>query len=275
MRDLKPLLALVVVSGLLLFIVPWWVALGAFIGGYIALGKITFMHVIADIQEVTGLDYFRAVAIYEASLNGDWSKISTADLQVKKTPHSRKKGERVRTKRQVATLILMEKSRREVTDDLEPFPQNDEVTHDGFDSAFAKRGKSTFVLWIIARSLVYAALQTNVVWAIAGERVDWISVWCWLSALHYLINFPKIWNAKKFQFMATLDIGLAFMSLWSGIIIGSILAGIVGGIMWLTRSWTGVEADWFPLWIGIVSGAVLIWREWYKHKGHKAWMGVK
>jgi hypothetical protein len=48
-----------------------------------------------------------------------------------------------------------------------------------------------FVVCFFLRSLLYAALQANVIWAIAqstGWVIDWIQVWWWLSAVHVIIN---------------------------------------------------------------------------------------
>jgi tRNA A37 threonylcarbamoyltransferase TsaD len=113
MRDAKSFLALVVASGLLLLVAPWWVALVAFVVGYVVLGHITYINVIDVIQEVTGLDYFRANKIYKATLTGNWSEISDHELRVP-TPQDPKKAFKYsKLKTQIITLIILERSRRE------------------------------------------------------------------------------------------------------------------------------------------------------------------
>jgi hypothetical protein len=120
MRDWKPLLALVVVSALLLFIVPWWVALGAFVGGYIALGRATLLIAIANVRDVTSLDTARARAVYLTSITGDWSKIETNELKVANANIWAEKGDSGKFKRELATVILTEKGKREGFSDYFP-----------------------------------------------------------------------------------------------------------------------------------------------------------
>jgi hypothetical protein len=125
MRDVKPFLALVVVCGLLLLVVPWWIALGVFVVGYIALGHLTYQWAIVAIREVTGLDFYRANAVYKAALSGDWSKIPTNELRTPKIPTNELrtpvpldrqlallKGPQAKFKRQLIALIIMERNRR-------------------------------------------------------------------------------------------------------------------------------------------------------------------
>ena len=50
-----------------------------------------------------------------------------------------------------------------------------------------------FVTWIFLRNLLYAALQTNVIWTVAHsavEPLEWMQVWWCLSVVHFVINFP-------------------------------------------------------------------------------------
>jgi hypothetical protein len=49
MRDAKLLVGLIVCSGLLLLVVPWWMAVGAFVVGYIVLGHIMRKRVFPEI----------------------------------------------------------------------------------------------------------------------------------------------------------------------------------------------------------------------------------
>ena len=133
-----------------------------------------------------------------------------------------------------------------------------------------------FVTWIFLRNLLYAALQTNVIWTVAHsavEPLEWMQVWWCLSVVHFVINFPRILRANDLKHLLPVDVGRFALSLWYGLISGSILTAILGAIIWLTRSWTSSEPDWFLLWLGTVSAAVLFWRGWAKRKRRKAWEG--
>ena len=56
-----------------------------------------------------------------------------------------------------------------------------------------------FVTWIFLRSLLFAVLQTNVIWTVAHsavEPLEWMQVWWCLSVVHFVINFPRILRAE-------------------------------------------------------------------------------
>ena len=92
--------------------------MGAFVGGYFVLGHLTYLRAIATIREVTGLDFYRANAVYKAALSRDWSKISTNELRVPVPPDPRlflQKGSQAEFKRQLIAMIVMERSRRKDT----------------------------------------------------------------------------------------------------------------------------------------------------------------
>jgi hypothetical protein len=131
-----------------------------------------------------------------------------------------------------------------------------------------------FVLWIFARNLLYAALQAAVIWTLAGvlgQALSWILIWQILSVLHFIINFPRILRANDFKFFLPIDVGLFVLGLWQGFFLGSILTGLVGGLIWLTSRWTGYQPDWLALWLGVTSAGVLFCRAQAKRKGVQAW----
>jgi hypothetical protein len=110
-----------------------------------------------------------------------------------------------------------------------------------------------FVLWIFARNLLYAALQATVIWTLTGvlgQALSWILIWQILSVLHFIINFPRILPANDFKFFLPIDVGLFVLGLWQVFFLGSILTGLVGGLIWLTSRWTGYQPDWPVLWLG-------------------------
>jgi hypothetical protein len=53
--------------------------------------------------------------------------------------------------------------------------------------------------------------------------------------------------------------------------LGSILTGLVGGLIWLTSRWTGYRPDWLVLWLGVTSAGVVFCRAQAKRKGAQAW----
>ncbi len=131
-----------------------------------------------------------------------------------------------------------------------------------------------FVLWIFARNLIYAALQASVLWVLAGvlgQPISWILIWQILSVLHVIINFPRMLRANDFKFFLPVDIGLFVLGLWQGFFLGSILTGLLGGLIWLTGRWTGYQPDWLILWVGLTTAAVLFRRAQAKRKGIQAW----
>jgi hypothetical protein len=133
-----------------------------------------------------------------------------------------------------------------------------------------------FVLWIFARSLLYAALQSTVIWTLAGvlgQALSWILIWQILSVLHFIINFPRILRANDFKFFLPIDVGLFVLGLWQGFFLGSILTGLVGGLIWLTNRWTGYQPDWLVLWLGVTSAGVLFCRAQAKRRGRETWEG--
>jgi hypothetical protein len=136
-----------------------------------------------------------------------------------------------------------------------------------------------FVLWIVARSLLYAALQANVIWAVAmavatDRPTNWIQIWQFLAALHVIINSRQILRASQFKFFLPIDIGLFIISLGQGVFVGSLLTLLTGAIIWLTSRWTGFFPDWPLLWIGIPSLATLFFRAQAKRKGHQSTEGA-
>jgi hypothetical protein len=136
-----------------------------------------------------------------------------------------------------------------------------------------------FVLWIVARSLLYAALQANVIWAVAmavatDRLTNWIQIWQFLAALHTIINSRQILRANRFKVLLTTDTGLFIIGLGQGVFIGSLLTLLIGAIIWLTSRWTGFFPDWPLLWIGIPSLATLFFRWQAKRKGRQAWEGA-
>src|SRR5262245_34833878 len=101
-----------------------------------------------------------------------------------------------------------------------------------------------FVSWIAVRNLIYATLQANVIWTLArsaGASLEWIHVSLFLLIVHYVINFPRIWRAADFKFLLPIDVGLFALCLWYGLLSGLVLTPVLGVIIWLTRSWTGLE----------------------------------
>jgi len=131
-----------------------------------------------------------------------------------------------------------------------------------------------FVLWIFARNLLYAALQATVIWTLTGvlgQALRWILIWQILSVLHFIINFPRILRANDFKFFLPIDVGLFVLGLWQVFFLGSILTGLVGGLIWLTSRWTGYQPDWPVLWLGVTSAGVLFCRAQAKRKGVQAW----
>jgi hypothetical protein len=68
-----------------------------------------------------------------------------------------------------------------------------------------------------------------------------------------------------------IDAGLFLIALWQGIIGGSILTALIGGLIWLTSKWTGCQPEWLLLWLGITSALVLFCRVLAKCKGLQAW----
>ena len=131
-----------------------------------------------------------------------------------------------------------------------------------------------FIGWIILTSVVYSALQTNVIWAVARciHPIEWLHIWFVLSAALVCANIPRMWyvrNSPVAQLLLPLDAGVYAGSLWRGLTSGSGLTAVIGGVMWLTRGLTGFEPDWFLLWLGIVSAAALLWRESAKSSGRK------
>jgi hypothetical protein len=82
MRDVGPFVAMLAIAGLLFYFVSWWAALIGLVLCYWYFGKLTYMQAITAIQQLTGLDYYRANKIYKAGLTGNWSEIKTSELQV-------------------------------------------------------------------------------------------------------------------------------------------------------------------------------------------------
>jgi hypothetical protein len=121
-----------------------------------------------------------------------------------------------------------------------------------------------FICWLSVRSLLYAALQADVIWTLARPALgslEWIQFWGCLSIAHFVINFPRILRAADFKFLLPIDIGLFGLGLWHGPLSGLVLTPVLGAGIWLTRNWTGLEPDWLLLWLGTTSAAVLFWRE--------------
>jgi hypothetical protein len=104
--------------------------------------------------------------------------------------------------------------------------------------------------------------------------LKWIELWQILSVLHFIINFPRILRANEFKLFLPIDVGLFVLGLWQGLVAGSIVTGISGGIIWLTSKLTGCQPDWPILWLGITSAAVLFCRAQAKRKGLQAWQGT-
>jgi hypothetical protein len=131
-----------------------------------------------------------------------------------------------------------------------------------------------FVIWIVARNAMYAALQANVVWAVGQSVIaphTWFEVWSWLAALHCIINFRLLIHAREFRFLLPVDVGLFAIALWQGFFGGSLLTLILGAIGWLTRTWTGFEPDWLLLWLGTNSVVAILRRGSLVRKGQQAW----
>ena len=87
-----------------------------------------------------------------------------------------------------------------------------------------------FVTWIFLRNLLYAALQTNVIWTVAHsavEPLEWMQVWWCLSVVHFVINFPRILRASDLKHLLPVDVGRFALSLWYGLI-SSILMPVLG-----------------------------------------------
>jgi hypothetical protein len=104
--------------------------------------------------------------------------------------------------------------------------------------------------------------------------LKWIELWQILSVLHFIINFPRILRANEFKLFLPIDVGLFVLGLWQGLVAGSIVTGISGGIIWLTSKLTGCQPDWPILSLGITSAAVLFCRAQAKRKGLQAWQGT-
>jgi hypothetical protein len=111
LRDIWPMLMLVATTMLVWHFFAWWVALIALVLGYWYLGKLTYVEAITAIQQLTGLDYYRANKIYKAGLTGDWSEIKTSELQVHGFDP---RGPQRKLKEQLSALIIAERTRRDV-----------------------------------------------------------------------------------------------------------------------------------------------------------------
>jgi hypothetical protein len=115
-----------------------------------------------------------------------------------------------------------------------------------------------FVLWIFVRNLLYAALQTNVLWIpyqsiVEHPHWNWLEVYGCLCAVHTIINFPRIWLANRLRDSLYHDVALFALSVVYGLISGSILTLLLGAIIWFAKRWTGYEPDWLWLWLWTVS----------------------
>jgi hypothetical protein len=111
LRDGLPFLAVLAIAGLLFYFVSWWAALIGLVLGYWYFGELTYMQAITAIQQMTGLDYYRANKMYKAGITGDWSEIKTSELQV--YVYSAAKGPQRRLKAELSVLIMMERTRRD------------------------------------------------------------------------------------------------------------------------------------------------------------------
>jgi hypothetical protein len=105
--------------GLLGTVIPWWLSLLIFCIVYFLLNFLVFrwyMDSIIIVQEVTGLDLESSKDIYSATFTGDWSKIPTEHLRTPKPTGAPDlaKGGKAKFKRQLISLIIMERVRREV-----------------------------------------------------------------------------------------------------------------------------------------------------------------
>jgi hypothetical protein len=79
---------------------------------------------IDTVREVTGLELDRAEILYEAFVTGDWSQVSTDELQTRPVPRETlwfEKGAKATLKRQLMAAVIIERSRRESVATREKF----------------------------------------------------------------------------------------------------------------------------------------------------------
>jgi hypothetical protein len=116
LRDVGPFVSMLAIAALLFYFVSWWAGSIGLVLGYWYFGKLTYMQAITAIQQMTGLDYYRANRMYKAGLTGDWSEIKTSELHVHRFDPA-DKGPQRKLKAQLSALIIMERSRREVLEE--------------------------------------------------------------------------------------------------------------------------------------------------------------
>lgn len=112
MRDLPPLICLIVVCAVSLFFVPWWATLILFAIGYCVLGYLTYQHAIKTVRIMTGMTYPNAQRLYRAAITGDWSKIRDDELSLQQKAAW---GSKLQT--QLATVIILERTRRKTEEE--------------------------------------------------------------------------------------------------------------------------------------------------------------
>jgi hypothetical protein len=120
LRDVWPSVAMIVIAALLFYFVSWWAGLIGIVLLYWHFRKLTYMQAIKAIQQMTGLDYYRANELYKAGITGNWSEIKTSELRVERFDPTAK-GPQKKLREQLTTLIIIERSKRNTYEEFEKF----------------------------------------------------------------------------------------------------------------------------------------------------------